>query len=603
MHTTTATSASFPFVRAGVESAVAALRDIYAERGYLDAVVDEPVYAFRAGDSLVDITIAIREGPPYRVRRLNVAGDPPPEARDPLARLERDTVGRPYTPRLKLVLRSQAVEIMGGLGYPDAHATVSSATPDGPGPVDLTLTIDPGPLVVVESVRVEGAQRTREGFIRERLKLRPGDRYDLGLEGKHRRPLQVGRLPAARGRPRPHGRPRAPRPRGQGGGGREPGSVRRTRVRILRRAARQGRLPPQAPAGLGAVVELGGDRARSVPGRREHVERPLFLGADLKADLTGFAQRREEPRSRAGISAAAFVTRELSRSLTLSTGYTLRSTDLSDLGSEVESEDSREDYDLSSVKVQATYDTRNDLLYPSAGQRSFAAVEQAEGWLGGDVNFTRLTLGSRLFVPLPGAVVLGLRYDTGLIIPGRGDINVPLAERFFNGGENTVRSFKEDRLGPRDASGKPAGGLGTNVLSVELRRRLVENFTGSLFADLGNVAPNRTPGGGQRGGIPQPQPADLGHPGGLLPRLPTGPRVRAAVPNPGRPGAPGHCLQPGPGRPARRGRLRRFSFAVSAWRFNDRLKDAAKRSVQASLQPAGVDAGPGTIRAAATSCH
>lgn len=53
---------------------------------------------------------------------------------------------------------------------------------------------------------------------------------------------------------------------------------------------------------------------------------------------------------------------------------------------------------------------------------------------------------------------------------------------------------RQDRLGPRDASGKPAGGLGTNVLSVELRRHLVENFTGSLFADLGNIVPNRTRG-------------------------------------------------------------------------------------------------------------
>jgi outer membrane protein insertion porin family len=486
----------FPFVRAGIEPAVAALRDIYAERGYLDAVVDEPIYAFRAGDSLVDITIAIREGPPYRVRRLNVAGDPPPAARDPLARLERDTVGRPYTPRLKLVLRSQAVEILGGLGYPDAHATVSSATPDGPGPVDLTLAVDPGTRVVVESVRVEGAQRTRESFIRERLKLQPGDRYDLGLErqgtaelfksGVFRR-IEVGLDPTA-----------------------DP-ARRVLVVKVEEAESQEVYVEPgygsyeglRAKAGyrrknlLGTALSWNSEATGSLKylGAASTLSDPFFLGADLKADLTGFAQRREEPAfTRQDLGGSFFVTRELSRNLTLSTGYTLRSTDLSDLGAEAEAEDSQENYDLSSIKVQATYDTRNDLLYPSAGQRSFAAVEQAEGWLGGDVNFTRMTLGSRLFVPLPGAVVLGLRYDTGLIIPGRGDINVPPAERFFNGGENTVRSFKQDRLGPRDASGKPAGGLGTNVLSVELRRRLVENFTGSLFADLGNVAPNRTRG-------------------------------------------------------------------------------------------------------------
>jgi len=36
----------------------------------------------------------------------------------------------------------------------------------------------------------------------------------------------------------------------------------------------------------------------------------------------------------------------------------------------------------------------------------------------------------------------------GVIVPGEAEFNIPLAERFFNGGENTVRSFKESELGP-----------------------------------------------------------------------------------------------------------------------------------------------------------
>jgi hypothetical protein len=35
----------------------------------------------------------------------------------------------------------------------------------------------------------------------------------------------------------------------------------------------------------------------------------------------------------------------------------------------------------------------------------------------------------------------------GVIVPGEAEFTIPLAERFFNGGENTVRSFKESELG------------------------------------------------------------------------------------------------------------------------------------------------------------
>jgi outer membrane protein assembly factor BamA len=97
-----------------------------------------------------------------------------------------------------------------------------------------------------------------------------------------------------------------------------------------------------------------------------------------------------------------------------------------------------------------------------------------------------------LFFPLTQSTILGLRYTTGLIIPTRDQVTVPLAERFFKGGENTVRSFKESELGPKDSSGDPVGGNGFNVFNIELRQRIIGNFTGSVFFDYGNVSPNRS---------------------------------------------------------------------------------------------------------------
>jgi outer membrane protein assembly factor BamA len=220
---------------------------------------------------------------------------------------------------------------------------------------------------------------------------------------------------------------------------------------------------------------------------------PWFLGSDVRADLTGFVRRREEPSfTRRDAGGTFFLNKELGRGLTVSSGLTFRRTDLSDSAAAVEEEDLRDDYNFASIKVQATYDTRNDIFFPTTGQRTFGALERADILLGGDVTFLRLTGGTRLFVAAARGTVLGLRYSTGLIVPGEDEFTVPLAERFFNGGENTVRSFKESELGPRDSSGDPAGGLAYNVLSAELRQRLIGDFTGTLFVDFGNVAPNST---------------------------------------------------------------------------------------------------------------
>ena len=65
------------------------------------------------------------------------------------------------------------------------------------------------------------------------------------------------------------------------------------------------------------------------------------------------------------------------------------------------------------------------------GQRSFISAEHADTFLGGDITFTRLTGGVRFFIPLTHATVLGMRYRTGLIVPGSDDVTLPMAEKIF----------------------------------------------------------------------------------------------------------------------------------------------------------------------------
>jgi outer membrane protein insertion porin family len=218
---------------------------------------------------------------------------------------------------------------------------------------------------------------------------------------------------------------------------------------------------------------------------------PFFLNTDIKADLTAFYNHRVEPSfTREDIGMSFALNKNLAENIQSTAEYMIRTTDISDV--DRFEEQSERAYNYASLKAQATYDTRNDLFFPTTGQRIFASAEHADGLLGSGINLTRLTGGARAFFHLARNTVLGGRYTTGLLVPGRGEVTLPLSERFFNGGENTVRSFKESELGPRDPSGDPAGGYGLNVFSIELRQRLIGNLIGTVFFDYGNIAPNRS---------------------------------------------------------------------------------------------------------------
>jgi translocation and assembly module TamA len=70
--------------------------------------------------------------------------------------------------------------------------------------------------------------------------------------------------------------------------------------------------------------------------------------------------------------------------------------------------------------------------------------------------------------------------------------NDPLAElpaslRFFAGGDNNLRGYSYQSLGPRDASGNVVGGKNLILASVELQKAIFTNWGVSAFFDTGNA--------------------------------------------------------------------------------------------------------------------
>jgi len=115
-----------------------------------------------------------------------------------------------------------------------------------------------------------------------------------------------------------------------------------------------------------------------------------------------------------------------------------------------------------------------------------ADVHGAARALASDDTFARADLSVHVVIPLgPGEVVL--RGEIGAIADSNFD-HLPVAERFFAGGENSVRGYAYQSIGPRNAAGQVVGGRYLKTGSVEYDWRIVGNWGVAAFFDAGTAA-------------------------------------------------------------------------------------------------------------------
>jgi outer membrane protein insertion porin family len=137
----------------------------------------------------------------------------------------------------------------------------------------------------------------------------------------------------------------------------------------------------------------------------------------------------------------------------------------------------------------AERDIRDHPLYPSRGIYSQVYSEYTGGILGGNKDFYKLVASWSGYQKwLPETVAAG-RIKWGMAKEFGQSKYVPIYDRFFAGGANTLRGYVERHLGPLE-NGKPIGGTLLFLSNVELRRQLFWRFGISLFLDSGYLWEN-----------------------------------------------------------------------------------------------------------------
>lgn len=124
-------------------------------------------------------------------------------------------------------------------------------------------------------------------------------------------------------------------------------------------------------------------------------------------------------------------------------------------------------------------------------QRRYAFSAELSGSpsaLGSGASFVQLLIqGERVF-DLSERYHLRLRGTLGTSwLPNSRFIDLPLSERFFAGGDNSVRGFGLNELSPKDANGVRVGARNLVVGTVEVERDLPKNLRFAVFYDIGNA--------------------------------------------------------------------------------------------------------------------
>jgi translocation and assembly module TamA len=350
--------------------------------------------------------------------------------------------------------------------------------------MDVELSIRPGPRFTFAEPVVTGQTEIDGAFLRQRLLLEPGQRYDVrDVDRARRRLIDTNLFSTVRVF-------EGPEPDEDGN------------WPVTFEVAE--RLHRTIGAGVGYRTDDGpiltafwehrnilgaGERLRfeaEVGQLLQRVEgvirKPDIIIPDL--DLVGGgALRREETDAFDSLSIRGNlgVERRFSRRLTGTVGVAYRL-------SEVEDSDGEETFGLFSVPVGFRFDDSDDLLDPTTGFR--ISGETAPTWdtLNPGTTFVKNRLvGTRYFrLRNSPRLVLAFRGAAGAII-GTEIENIPADERFYAGGGGSIRGIPFQSAGPLDDSDDPTGGRSLLEGSAEVRYAVLQNVEGVVFLDGGSA--------------------------------------------------------------------------------------------------------------------
>ncbi len=485
----------------------ARLRDKYHDAGYLDFKIEDIVIKPTEDDpEYVDVTFKVTEGEPYLTGKCSFTGNTVYTAEELLGCLRLEE-GKVFS-RLDEEATAKAVTALyETLGYADISCRPVRRANFENHTVDVDFEITEGRKYSVRDVVIVGNTRTKDKVIRRELAVQPGDPVDKNrIEISKQRLMGMGYFEKV-----------------------ETNSVaadaldeKDVHINVTEKADRfnfrvgAGASDTDKVFGMAEISTnnfdlfnpgdwfYGGGQRMRVQGifgvenagfNVDFVE-PWLLDLPIRYELSGYMNQVEYDEwteERVGVRTS--VSKRIFDDFTSFTlGYKFEYVNVTDIGHRLENYMRTTNQDghqfISQPSFSITRDTRDSYIDPTSGYHLdfFGAVSPK--MLGSSTNFYRLEgKGSCYYNFWDGAIVLMGGAKIGTVSNFDRNDDVPVFERYFLGGGDSLRGFDYRSVSPT-VNRESVGGQTMLLLTAEASHPIYGPVRGAAFVDAGNVWSN-----------------------------------------------------------------------------------------------------------------
>lgn len=471
------------------------ISDFYYNNGYMMAQVGAPQIS--RGEKGLIITIKIVEGPRFKVGALNFSGDLL-FSKDQLQEGMKTKTGEWYN---RNNLREDLMRISGaysnkGFAYVEVRPQIKEDLKKNT--VDIDFTIVKGVKVFFENIVITGNDRTRDYVIRRELDSAEGDLFsgdtikNANIRLRRLNFFEDVQVSTTKG-----------------------SSQEQMNLNIKVKEKRTGQISVGAGYStqdsfmvMGSIAEnnlfgrgqrlelsgqIGGKSTRYTLSFTEPwlFDRPISAGFDLydwEREYIDYDKEAIGGQLRFGFPTPIYATR-------VYTYYKYEEANITDISSSASAyvKDQEGWHTTSSVRGLVRRDTRDQTFNATEGSDNSVSVEYAGGPLGGTNAFIKAIGDSGWYFPLFWETVFVAHGRIGWVEQQSGG-DLPMYEKFYLGGINTLRGFEYMSVSPRDVQGERIGGERMLLFNLEYRFPLVPKagLTGVVSSTPATSGPRTT---------------------------------------------------------------------------------------------------------------
>ncbi len=484
---------------------LAGIKHKLQEYGYMKATVGElRIQEITKGSILLKkqkmkkIIIPVDAGPRYTVGEVKIEGNKvfsTEDVRKFIKFKKRDI----YSAKI----REESVEDIGenyrNQGYLYSRIIPVESLDDEKKIVDVTFNIDEGELTYLHRLDFRGNTLTKDKVIRREILIREGDRFDFSLFQDSL--LMIGKLGIA-------GLEREPEIR------RNPDKPSQVDVTIHLKELQKSyylfsggyngyegiftafNYSHANFLGTGKIVELTLDHGQRIKNYRLGFSEPYFLDCPINVGFNAYYHDIKFPDlyDRRGKGADFTVGTRYKRywRAELTYSYENVNVELPEEGGDGVVDPVYSDmfglgeHNVSSLIPAFSRSTLDNPLFPTRGTLYSASFKLSGSFLGGDINLIKPKFEGSFFHPLVADSFVGFHIEYRFI-EAIGDSQVPFWERFYLGGERSIRGYSIYSIGPRSEQGTNIGGEKSILLNAEYVIPVGGPLYAVLFYDVGNA--------------------------------------------------------------------------------------------------------------------